>query len=41
MELRRLLRRELQNNPSLVFLLQPPLEAPVATRRRSPAKVAS
>jgi ribonuclease J len=41
MELRRLLRRELQNNPSLVFLLQTPLEPPVSSRRRSTAKVAS
>ncbi|WAL59315.1 ribonuclease J [Thermocoleostomius sinensis] len=42
MELRRLLRRELQNNPSLVFLLQTPIEPPVASgRRRSTAKVAS
>ncbi|NJO40740.1 MAG: ribonuclease J [Cyanobacteria bacterium CRU_2_1] len=40
-ELRRQLRRELQSNPTLVFLLQPPLDSPVATRRRSPAKVAS
>jgi ribonuclease J len=41
-ELRRLMRRELQNNSSLVFLLQTPLELPVASnRRRTPAKVAS
>ncbi|WP_416672766.1 ribonuclease J [Egbenema bharatensis] len=45
-ELRRLIRRELQSNPTLVFLLQTPLELPVAspsvgTRRRSSAKVAS
>jgi ribonuclease J len=46
-ELRRLIRRELQSNPTLVFLLQSPLEPPVAaspsvgTRRRSSAKVAS
>lgn len=44
LELRRLLRRELQSNPTLVFLMQTPLEAPVpavSTRRRSTAKVAS
>ncbi|HEY9660218.1 MAG TPA: ribonuclease J, partial [Allocoleopsis sp.] len=44
-ELRRLVRRELQSNPTLVFLMQTPLEPPVAvtaTRRRSSAaKVAS
>lgn len=40
-ELRRLLRRELRSNPTLVLLLQAPLEPPVATRRRSAAKVAS
>lgn len=43
-ELRRLLRRELQSNPALVFLMQTPNEPPVstvATRRRSTAKVAS
>ncbi|PSB22396.1 ribonuclease J [filamentous cyanobacterium CCP2] len=45
-ELRRLMRRELQSNPTLIFLLQTPLEPPVAnptvgTRRRSSAKVAS
>lgn len=42
-ELRRLLRRELKSNPTLVFLMQTPLEPPVTTtaRRRSPAKVAS
>jgi ribonuclease J len=43
LELRRFVRRELQSNPTLVFLLQSPLEPPVtATRRqRSTAKVAS
>ena len=41
LELRRLLRRELRSNPTLVLLLQSPLEPPVATRRRSAAKVAS
>jgi ribonuclease J len=42
-ELRRLLRRELQTNPTVVFLLQTPLEPPVTTTRRtrSTAKVAS
>jgi ribonuclease J len=42
-ELRRLLRRELQSNPLLVFLMQSPTEPPVrATRRqRSTARVAS
>ena len=42
-ELRRLLRRELQNNPTVLFLLQTPLEKPVSTarRQRSTAKVAS
>ena len=42
-EMRRLLRRELQSNPTLVFLLQTPIEQPAnATRRqRSGAKVAS
>lgn len=43
-ELRRLLRRELQMNPTIVFLLQPPAEQPPATasrRQRSTAKVAS
>ncbi|WNZ25506.1 ribonuclease J [Leptolyngbya sp. NK1-12] len=45
MELRRLLRRELQTNPTVVFLLQPPVEPPAAVttsrRQRSTAKVAS
>jgi ribonuclease J len=47
MELRRLLRRELQTNPAVVFLLQPPAEPPAAVttstprRQRSTAKVAS
>lgn len=43
LELRRLLRRELQSNPTLVFLLQAPVAPPVtATRRtRATAKVAS
>ncbi len=42
-ELRRMLRRELQNNPTLLFLLQKPTEQPVSTarRQRSTAKVAS
>jgi ribonuclease J len=43
-ELRRTLRRELQNNPTVVFLLQPPAEPPAAVagrRQRSSAKVAS
>jgi ribonuclease J len=46
-ELRRLVRRELQSNPTLIFLLQTPLEPPVASptvgtrRRSSAAKVAS
>jgi ribonuclease J len=45
-ELRRLIRRELRNNSTLVFLLQTPLEPPVAAatstrRQRSTAKVAS
>jgi ribonuclease J len=42
-EIHRLLRRELQSNPLLVFLLQAPEEQPVmrATRTRSSAKVAS
>ncbi len=43
-ELRRLLRRELQTNPTVVFLLQTPLEPPVTTttrRSRPTAKVAS
>lgn len=42
-ELRRMLRRELQNNPTVVFLLQPPVEPPVTAgrRQRSTAKVAS
>lgn len=41
-EVRRLLRRELQSNPTVVLLLQTPLEPPVtAARRRSTAKVAS
>jgi ribonuclease J len=46
-DLRRLIRRELQSNPTLIFLLQTPIEPPVAnpgavTRRRSSAaKVAS
>jgi len=43
-ELRRLMRRELQGNPLLVFLLQSPSEMPAATKgRRSlePAQVAS
>ncbi len=42
--LRRMLRRELQNNPTVVFLLQPPAEPPAALagrRQRSSAKVAS
>jgi ribonuclease J len=43
LELRRLLRRELQSNPTVVFLLQTPLQPPVTTarRQRSTAKVAS
>ena len=43
LELRRLLRRELQSNPTLVLLLQSPLEPPVnvTRRQRSGAKVAS
>ncbi|MBW4657492.1 MAG: ribonuclease J [Drouetiella hepatica Uher 2000/2452] len=42
-EMRRLLRRELQSNPTLVFLLQTPIEQPanVTRRQRSGAKVAS
>jgi ribonuclease J len=42
-EMRRLLRRELQSNPTLVFLLQTPIEQPVNAnrRQRSTAKVAS
>ncbi|WP_088891875.1 ribonuclease J [Leptolyngbya ohadii] len=43
-ELRRMLRRELQNNPTLLFLLQKPTEPQVTTartRQRSTAKVAS
>ncbi len=42
-ELRRLMRRELQMNPTVVFLLQTPLEPPATTarRQRSTAKVAS
>jgi ribonuclease J len=42
-ELRRLLRRELQSNPLLVFLMQTPIEPPIqsARRQRSAAKVAS
>jgi ribonuclease J len=47
-ELRRLIRRELQMNPTVVFLLQPPAEQPPspatttpARRQRSTAKVAS
>lgn len=50
-ELRRLIRRELQSNPTLIFLLQTPIEPPVASstanpgavtrRRSSAAKVAS
>lgn len=42
-ELRRLLRRELQTNPTVVFLLQTPLEPPVAPAHhaRTTAKVAS
>jgi ribonuclease J len=42
-ELRRQLRRELQSNSTLIFLLQTPLEPPVTTarRQRSTAKVAS
>jgi ribonuclease J len=41
-EIRRLVRRELKSNPTVVFLLQTPLEPPVASaRRRSTAKVAS
>jgi ribonuclease J len=34
MELRRLLRREFQSNPLLVFLLQSPIEQPVKVSRR-------
>ncbi|GAB4385573.1 MAG: ribonuclease J [Elainellaceae cyanobacterium] len=43
LELRRVVRRELRNNPTLVFLMQTPLEPPVTSsvRRRSAAKVAS
>jgi ribonuclease J len=42
-ELRRQVRRELQSNPTLLFLLQTPLEPPVTAnrRQRSAAKVAS
>lgn len=42
-ELRRLLRRELQTNPTVVFLLQTPLEPPVTAARQSrpTTKVAS
>jgi ribonuclease J len=44
-ELRRLIRRELQMNPTVVFLLQAPLEPPTTSvrrqRQRSTAKVAS
>ncbi|HEY9697238.1 MAG TPA: ribonuclease J [Trichocoleus sp.] len=42
-ELRRLLKRELQNSPTVLFLLQTPIEKPVSTarRQRSTAKVAS
>ncbi|MBE9177714.1 ribonuclease J [Oculatella sp. LEGE 06141] len=42
-ELRRLVRRELQSNPSLVFLLQTPEQTVTASprRQRSAAKVAS
>lgn len=44
-ELQRMLRRELQSNPLLVFLMQTPSEAPVKSatprRRRTTAKVAS
>ena len=42
-ELRRQLKRELQNNPTVLFLLQTPIEKPVSTarRQRSTAKVAS
>ncbi|MBD2042091.1 ribonuclease J [Microcoleus sp. FACHB-672] len=43
-ELQRMLRRELQSNPLLVFLMQTPQEAPMKTagrRRRPTAKVAS
>lgn len=43
LDLRRLMRRELQMNPTVVFLLQMPLEPPKTTlrRQRSTAKVAS
>ncbi|MCU0523634.1 MAG: ribonuclease J [Elainella sp. Prado103] len=43
LDLRRLMRRELQMNPTVVFLLQTPLEPPKTTlrRQRSTAKVAS
>lgn len=48
LELRRLIRRELQMNPTVVFLLQNPVEPPASTttttttrRQRSTAKVAS
>ncbi|HEY9625956.1 MAG TPA: ribonuclease J [Coleofasciculaceae cyanobacterium] len=43
-EMRRLLRRELQSNPTLVFLLQTPIEPPANVTRRqrsSSTKVAS
>lgn len=41
MEVRRLLRRELQSNPLLVFLMQTPSQPSAPVVRREPAKVAS